>query len=341
MNDERRDWEIGTFPWLGSEPPAPPGVRVIVDNDFAGDPDDLFQLAHHLLSPSVEIRAVIGSHLRPGDAFHPGPGSAASAVAKVEELLGCMGTTPDGIVVAGAEEALEDRSTPRPSAATEAILAEARRGDPRPLYVACGGGLTDIASAYLMDPSIAERLTVVWIGGPEYPDLAPPPPGANGPEYNLSIDPVAAQVVFNDSALPLWQVPRNAYRQCLVADIELRDRVAAAGRLGSHLYRALRQVDATVRSARLGYPATYALGDSPLVLLTAQQSYFEPDPSSSEYLLRPAPVFDGHGGLSEHPDGRMIRVYTRLDNRLMFEDLFLKLRAFHRWQASASCTASS
>ena len=38
-----------------------PRMRVIIDNDFAGDPDGLLQLAHHLLSPSVDIRAVIGS----------------------------------------------------------------------------------------------------------------------------------------------------------------------------------------------------------------------------------------------------------------------------------------
>lgn len=28
-----------------------PRSRVIVDNGFSGDPDDLVQLAHHLLSP--------------------------------------------------------------------------------------------------------------------------------------------------------------------------------------------------------------------------------------------------------------------------------------------------
>lgn len=334
MQDERRNWTLGTHPWLGDEPLTPPGVRVIVDNDFAGDPDDLFQLAHHLLSPSVEIRAVIGSHLRPGDVFHPGPGSAASGLEKVAELLAVMGLDADGALVPGAEAALEDRATPRPSAAVEAVIAEARRDDPRPLYVACGGGLTDIASAYLTDPSIARRLTLVWIGGPEYPGPAHPPPGADGAEYNLAIDPVAAQVVFNDSDLPLWQVPRDAYRQCLIADIELRERVATAGPLGAHLYRALRQVDA-FRAEALGHPATYALGDSPLVLLTALQSYFRPDPSSSEYVLRPAPALDERGALSERPDGRPIRVYTRIDNRLMFEDLYGKLHAFHRWQASA------
>src|SRR3712207_8005339 len=70
----------------------------------------------------------------------------------------------------------------------------------------------------------ADRLTAVWIGGPEYPDLAPPPPGASGMEYNLRIDVTAAQVVFNDSTIPLWQVPRNVYRQCLVSMTELLHR---------------------------------------------------------------------------------------------------------------------
>ena len=46
-----------------------PRMRVIVDNDFGGDPDGLFQLAHLLLSPSVDVRAIIGSHLNAADGF--------------------------------------------------------------------------------------------------------------------------------------------------------------------------------------------------------------------------------------------------------------------------------
>lgn len=46
---------------------AIPRQRVILDNDFSGDPDGLFQLAHHLASPSVEIPFVIGSHIHAGD----------------------------------------------------------------------------------------------------------------------------------------------------------------------------------------------------------------------------------------------------------------------------------
>ena len=58
-----------------------------------------------------------------------------------------------------------------------------------PLFVTLGAGLTELASAYLIEPRIASRLTAVWIGGPEYPELGPDPerPGAGpGPEYNLN-----------------------------------------------------------------------------------------------------------------------------------------------------------
>ncbi|MDO4309997.1 MAG: hypothetical protein Q4C43_04645 [Prevotella sp.] len=42
-------------------------IKVILDNDFAGDPDGLFALAQLVESPSVDIRAIIGSHLHQGE----------------------------------------------------------------------------------------------------------------------------------------------------------------------------------------------------------------------------------------------------------------------------------
>jgi purine nucleosidase len=147
-------------------------VRVIVDNDFAGDPDDLFQLAHHVLCPSVEIPFVIGSHLRAGDPFHPGGDQAATAVRIAEDLLQRLGA--DIPVVQGSEVALPDPRTALPSAASAAIIAEAMREDTDlPLYIALGGGLTDLASAWLTEPRIASRLTAVWVGGPEHDGIGP------------------------------------------------------------------------------------------------------------------------------------------------------------------------
>ena len=325
-----RCWTIGSFPWLSTE--GAPRMRVIIDNDFAGDPDDLYQVVHHLMSPSVEVCGIIPSHLAPGDPFSPGPRTATSAERRLRELFAVMGLDAGDRIWPAAETAILDRSTPQDSAAARAIVAEAMRDDDRPLFVVCGGGLTEIASAWLLEPAIAQRLTVIWIGGPEYPGHAVEPPGVDNPEYNLRIDLSAGQVVFNDSDLPLWQVPRNVYRQCLVSDIELRLRVRTRGTLGAFLYDAIASVGRLLASAGHGGAETYALGDSPLVLLTALQSHFHPDPSSSDYVVVAAPTLDDSGTPSQRPDGRPIRVYTRVDTRLMFEDMFGKLEAFARWR---------
>ncbi len=64
-----------------------PRMRVIIDNDFSGDPDGLFALTHLLLSPSVEIRGIVGSHLKVGDGFDNSTTQADNAAKKASELL--------------------------------------------------------------------------------------------------------------------------------------------------------------------------------------------------------------------------------------------------------------
>lgn len=301
-----------------------PRIRLILDNDYAGDPDGLFQLAHHLLSPSGDVRLVIGSHLRVDDAdWNPFEGrSAAAAAERATEVAATLGR--DVRILAGSEGALDETAVR--SEAALAIVEEAMRDDTElPLVVACGGGLTEIASAWLIEPAIAERLTVVWIGGDEYPDLAAPPPGVPAVEYNTAIDVAAARVVFNDSTLRLWQVPRDAYRQTLLSEAELETRVRPHGPMGALLADGIRRVRGRLQDAGLPLGETYIFGDSPLVLLTVLQAFFEPDPSSSAWVERPAPRVTADGIFDFEQGGRPVRVFTRLDTRLMFEDLFAKL----------------
>jgi inosine-uridine nucleoside N-ribohydrolase len=139
-------------------------------------------------------------------------------------------------VVRGASHALLSRDEGRPSTAVEEIVAEAMRDDAElPLFVACGGGLTNIASAWLAEPRIGAHLTLVWIGGAEHEGLAEPQPGP-WMEYNTSIDRIAAQVIFNDSDMRIWQVPRDAYQQVLVSRSELVARMQPHGELGAYLF---------------------------------------------------------------------------------------------------------
>lgn len=300
--------------------------RVIVDNDFGGDPDGLFQLAHHLLSPTVEIKAIIGSKQYDGG-FYGYPGDAGYSVKMINELLEVMQLTDYFTAIEGSSMGLLDTLTPRESEGAEAIVEEAMREDTDlPLFVVCGAGLTNIASAYLMEPGIADRLTLIWIGGTEYEGLAWPPPGGSyNWEYNTGIDSKAAQVIFNRSSIPIWQVPRDAYRQALVSYTEILYRVKNKGATGKYLAEKLE--DLIKRSNRtLG--EAYALGDSPLVLLTALQSSWEVDPSSSKYEWRKAPRVTDNARFVENPNGRNIRVYYDIDNRLMFGDFFAKLALF-------------
>jgi len=306
-----------------------PRVRVVSDNDFGGDPDGLVQLAHHALSPSVDLRVVIGSHLRRDDPFDPSDATADNAAALAEEILGLAGRS-DVRVLAGSNVGLTDRTTPISSPAALALVEEAMRDDvDTPLYVCAGAGLTEIASAWLIEPRIAERLTLIWIGGPEHPGLAEPPPNAMPIEYNLLIDVLAASVVFGDSAIPIWQVPRDAYRQTLASFAEMQLRMAEQGPLGAQLFAALDDVRTTAVQDGVDLGETYILGDTPLVLLTALQSAFQPDPSSSRYETVPAPEIGDDGRYVPGSGGRSIRVYTDLDLRLMFGDFFAKLRAHH------------
>jgi purine nucleosidase len=309
----------------------PPRMRVIVDNDFSGDPDGLFQLTHLLLSPSVEVRAIIGSHLAVSDGFDKSNTQATNAAQKATELLKLLPAAGRIPVIAGSNTGMLNDSTPVKSAGVDFIIQEALRTDTQlPLYVLCGAGLTEIASAALTNPRVADKLTLVWIGGPEYAELALPPPRASGIEYNLNIDVAAARAVFNRTHLALWQVPRNAYRQALMSSAQLLTRVKPHGKAGRYLWDTLAGLTTKLQQYHLNIGETYILGDSPLVLLTALQSSFEPDPSSSTYVLKPTPTLTTQGTYQLNPAGRTIRVYQQLDTNLLFQDFFAKLELLPR-----------
>lgn len=303
-----------------------PRARVIIDNDFAGDPDDYYQLAHHLLSPTVEIPFISVSGLPVDDS-----GSQLTAIdggmANVHTLLKILGR--DERVVAGSGIALADPATPRASDAARAIVAEAMREDTDlPLYVALGGGLTELASAFLLEPRIADRLTAIWIGGPEYEDSEHHVVDVVPVEYNLSIDLAAGQAIFS-SPVPLWQVPNDAYRQCVVSWAELDARIDGSNALGELLLNSLQGVVDDMAGAGVNLGEVYVLGDNPLVALTALQGSFWPEPISSASRLRSRLriTADGTYGVGQ-PELPPVRVFHRIDTRSMFEDMFAKFAAY-------------
>ncbi|MXO92628.1 nucleoside hydrolase [Erythrobacter arachoides] len=311
---------------------AAPLARVICDNDFAGDPDGLFQLAQQVLSPSIDISLIVGSHLHEAGLLG-GQSTASDGAASAQALLRVMRQEDRFGVLAGSETAIESREEWQASPATAAIVAEAMREDLAGTFLYCAGAsLTELALAWLAEPRIGPRTRLIWIGGNEHPGLGYPPPNADPMEFNFGLDPVAAQVIFNESDIEIWQVPRNAYRQLIVSASELAE-LAAGGPIGSYLVGKLGELHEMVeRLLQRTFPRTetYIMGDSPLITLSALQTFFQTDPASSEYVLKPTPILNADGTYNDNPAGRPMRAFTSIDTRLTLADMMAKIRAADR-----------
>jgi hypothetical protein len=114
----------------------------------------------------------------------------------------------------------------------------------------------------------------------------------------------------------------------LFTHAEMQMQIRPLGPLGAYLTDSIERVMRWTGDVGFNIGDTYALGDSPLVTLTALQSSFEADPSSSHYVVRPAPNLDNDGRYVDNPNGRPIRVYTEIDTRLTFGDMIARFWAF-------------
>ncbi|MGN1219514.1 MAG: nucleoside hydrolase [Candidatus Cryptobacteroides sp.] len=301
-------------------------TKVIVVNDLCGDADGLFATAHQLLCKSINVRGIIGTHLSPRGGFTNASNTAQASVDKANELLDIMGMSGKVKVATGACEKMMAPGKPQDSEGARLIIDEALQCSPEhPLYVLVGGPLTDIASALLINPEISKNIIIVWIGGQEY-DFGHQKPwgGISDVEYNLNLSIAAGQMIFNDSDVRLWQVPRDAYRRCLYGMDEIKLKITPYGRLGEYLDASLGGVK------RFAAKEEYVLGDSPLVLLSSLQTFFEPDTASSDFVEVNAPYITDEGLYDFSRPGRKIRVYTTLDTSLMFRDMETKIQLLAR-----------
>lgn len=315
-------------------------IRVITDTDTNNECDDQYCVAHLWMTPKFDNRAMISAHY--GSERDPiSEPRSYEELCKLAELMGIKGEVN---ILHGAPAELSDEETPVISEGARFIVEEAMRDDPRPLFVCSIGAITDLASAYLMEPRIAEKITAIWIGGSPYPE--------GGYEFNQNNDIHAANVVFQ-SNLVLWQVPSNVYSQMRVSFMELIQNVYPCGRIGKYLVENTMRVqeifkelgerirkeasenpDAPAPAMFCGTPAEAAtgfggeqwcLGDSPVVGLMHNNMIGNFTIRSAPYKVNP----DGTYDLSK-PGSRKIRVYDSIDSHFILNDMFAKLQFYFR-----------
>ena len=165
--------------------------KVIIDSDTYNEMDDQYAIAHALGSDRlniVAINAVLFNNSRSN-------GYADGMEKSYEEILRVLKVThKEGCceVFKGCPAPISEQEGfgPVDSPASRNIIKVAHESDEM-VYVLALGAITNVASALLMDPTIKDKICVLWLGGHTLDG------DRNVDEFNLCQDYRAGQVLLN------------------------------------------------------------------------------------------------------------------------------------------------
>lgn len=174
--------------------------KMILDTDVYNEIDDLYALAYAMLSPDkVDLLAITAAPFLNSRSTSAADGMEQSynEAFRVRGLVDSDSKIP---IYRGSTAFMTREKKPVESEAAEAIIRLVRESD-ETVYIVAIGAITNVASALLMAPDIAEKAVLIWLGGHALH-------WKDNKEFNLYQDVPSAQVVF-DSKIPLVQIPCN------------------------------------------------------------------------------------------------------------------------------------
>ncbi len=292
----------------------PPAGRVdaVLDTDTYNEIDDQFALSFMMKTPEKFcMKAVYAAPFFNGNSSSPEDGMEKS-YDEIINLLTLM-DRKDFIrnVYKGSRGYLADEKTPQPSPAAEHLVSLAKGYSPENrLYVVAIGAITNVASALLLCPEIANNIVIVWLGGHarHFPHTQ---------EFNMMQDIAAARVVFSCPS-PLVQLPcGGTVDYCATSAPELRYWLQGKNALCDYL------VSHTVEEAESyakGKPWTRVIWDitAPMWLMNEKGNLM-----SSSVMPAAMPEYDYS---YSYPENGKPMAYTRFVYRdAIFELLFKTL----------------
>ncbi len=210
------------------KPPAGK-VRAVIDTDTFNEIDDQFAVVYALLSPEkLDIEAIYAAPFYNKRSSGPGDGMEKS-YDEIVRLLQRLGISPENFVFKGSTDFLSESTSPVANDAVSDLIARAMDSGDESLYVIATGAVTNVASALLLEPEIANKIVVVWLGGHalHWPDTG---------EFNLKQDLRASRVVF-DCGVPLVHIPCAGVTSHLHTTVpEMREHVKGRGEIGDYLF---------------------------------------------------------------------------------------------------------
>jgi len=206
--------------------------RVVLDTDTFNEVDDQFALAHLLLS-DVNLEAVYAAPFHNERSTGPEDGMEKS-YAEIHRIYDLVNPQPAPPTYRGSRQFLSAPDKPVESDAAHNLVERAMAANSEKLHVIAIAAATNVASALLIEPRIAEKIKVVWLGG-----HAPFLTDTN--EFNLRQDLHAARILL-DGPAPLVLVPCFPVASHLKTTVpELEALLAPQSKLGAYLTNIVRE----------------------------------------------------------------------------------------------------
>ncbi len=205
-------------------------VDCVLDTDTYNEIDDQFALAYMLkCSEKMNVRAIYAAPFFNDKSTSPLDGMHKSydEILKILRLMNREDMMSN--VYKGSENYLPDEKTPVLSDAAKHLAALAKEYTSKePLYVVAIGAITNVASALLIDPDIADRIVIVWLGGHSLE-------AGHTAEFNMMQDIAAARVVWNVAEF-LVQLPcARVVEHFSISAPELREYLLGKNELCTYL----------------------------------------------------------------------------------------------------------
>lgn len=173
-------------------------VDVVLDTDAYNEIDDQFAISYLLKwKEKLNTQAIYAAPFLNSNSVSPKDGMEKS-YDEIFKLLSLLDEKVD--VFKGSEKYLDNENTPVISYAAQDLAERVKNYSPQnPLYVVAIGAITNIASAILLNPEVAQNSVVIWLGGHalHYHHTK---------EFNMYQDVAAARVVMQ-SGVPFVQLP--------------------------------------------------------------------------------------------------------------------------------------
>lgn len=279
--------------------------NVILDTDAYNEVDDQFCIAYLMKRPDkINLLSVNAAPFFNANSTSPEDGMEKSyeEILKLRQMVDPDSRIP---VYRGSRTFMPDRHTPVESDACDNIVKTVMGSEEKVIVVAIGA-ITNVASAILKCPEIAQRMAVIWLGGHATHVKM------TRPEFNLRGDIAAAQVVF-DSGVDLVQIPcRGVCSEMSTTYHELEFYLRGKGEVCDYL------TDIVKRESFRQYAGSRVIWDvSAASVLLCPEAY--------EMDIRPCPVIGNDGFYVNDPNRHGYFYVHRLYRDNYFADLFRSL----------------